>query len=291
MKNVVYKDETGRIYIASVRGDQEVNEIKLKKALGVLKLEPADDSDLKKLGTKHGYVHSWDVPGATFIGDLGLKAVKNFIGGHKQETTDTINVNYGRDFKYELADIVDAKEGDLCPRCNGGKLKRKNGFEWGHTFNIGYFYSKPQKGNFVDQKGKQVPLWMGSYGIGIERTIASIIETHHDEKGIVWPKAVAPCQVHLIEFKAQKSKGKTTSQNSKISGEEIYEKLKDKGVEVLWDEREDLSAGEKFADADLIGIPVRLVVSERNGNKIEWKERGKKESELLDIEEILARLS
>ena len=286
LKNVVYKDETGKIYIASVRGDQEVNEIKLKKALGVLTLKPADDSDLKKLGTKHGYVHSWDVPGATFVGDLGLKAVRNFIGGHKEEKTDTINVNYGQDFKYELADIVDVKEGDLCPRCNGGKLKMKNGFEWGHTFNIGYFYSKPQKGNFVDQKGKQTPLWMGSYGIGIERTIASIIETHHDEKGIVWPKTVAPYQVHLIEIN-----GKGKMENGKNRGEEIYKKLNDKGVEVLWDEREDLSAGEKFADADLIGIPVRLVISERNKDKVEWKERDKKESELLDIEEILARLS
>jgi prolyl-tRNA synthetase len=292
LKNVVYKDDKGKIYVASVRGDQDVSEIKLKRALGVVTLAPASDKDLESIGTKHGYVHSWGVEGVTFIGDLGLENVRNFIGGHKTEKTDTINVNYGRDFKYDqLADIVDVKEDDPCPRCEGGKMRRKTGFEWGHCFNIGYFYSKPQQGNFADKDGKDKPLWMGSYGIGIERTMACIVETHHDEKGIIWPKAVAPYQAHLINLKAQISNFKNKTESSKTEADKVYEELTKVGVEVLYDDREDISAGEKFADADLIGIPVRLVVSERNGEKIEWKEREKKDSELLSVEEVIKRLA
>jgi len=143
---------------------------------------------------------------------------------------------------------------------------------------------------FVDKEGKEKPFYMGCYGIGLGRTLATLVEVYHDDKGIVWPKSVAPYQAHLINLKSQMSNVKSKSQNSNLSGDKIYERLLNAGVEVLYDDREDVSAGEKFADADLIGIPVRLVISERNGERIEYKERDKKESELLDLEEVIQKL-
>jgi len=284
LKNVVYKDEKGRIIIASLRGDQNVNEVKLRRAVGAISLIQAEDKDLEKLGTKTGYVHSWGIKGATFVGDLGLKSVRNFIGGQKEDKTDSINVNYGRDFKYEiLADIVDANKGDLCGQCKKGKLVLKQGFEWGHCFKIDHFYTQPQEGYFTDEKGERKFLWMGSYGIGIERSIACIVEKNHDQKGIVWPKLVAPYQAHLINVKTQNSKLKSFT-------EEIYNELVKAGIEVLYDDREEISAGEKFADADLIGIPVRLVISEKTDNQIEWKERNSSKTALLDLEEVIKHL-
>lgn len=285
LKNVVYKDEKDRIIIASVRGDQNVNEIKLKRALGTEKLMPAEEKDLEKIGTKSGYVHSWGIEGVTFVGDLGLPMVKNYIGGQKEEKTDATNVNYGRDFRYKiLADIVEAKDGDICLKCRKGKLRLKTGFEWGHCFKIDHFYTRPQEGYFTDKNGRKKLLWMGSYGIGIERTIACIVESHHDEKGIIWPVSVAPYQACLLVL---------ASHQSAVGdfAERVYKKLIATGIEVLYDDRDDASAGVKLADADLLGIPVRLVVSEKTGGKIEWKKREEKKIELLSLPSVIERLS
>ncbi|MBM3208949.1 proline--tRNA ligase, partial [Candidatus Shapirobacteria bacterium] len=285
LKNVVYKDEKGRIIIGSIRGDQNINEVKLKKAAGAITLTPAEERDLEKLGTKTGYVHSWGVKGTIFIGDLGLKSVRNFIGGQKEDETDSIDVNYDRDFKYDiLGDIVDAQDDDLCASCKKGKLRKKIGFEWGHCFKQDDFYTKPQQAYFTAKSGQQKLLWMGAYGIGIERSMACIVEGHCDQKGIIWPTALAPCQAHLITIEP------FSNLAIKKRGEEIYRALEKAGVEILYDDREDVSAGEKFADADLIGIPVRLVISEKTKNLIEWKRRDQDEKELIGLEEIQKRL-
>ncbi len=282
LKNVVYKDDQGRVIIASLRGDQEVNEIKLKKVLGVNSLVPAQDEDLKNLGTRHGWVHSWGHEGVIYVGDLGLNSVRNFIGGYKEKTTDSANVNYGRDFCYEiLADIVNVHDDAPCPRCQKGKLKKKLGIEVGHIFQLGYHYTKLMKGaNFIDEDGKEKPFYMGCYGIGLGRTLATAVEAHHDEKGIVWPKSIAPFQAHLIVLGKNQNKAK-----------DIYQKLTIEGFEVLYDNRERVLAGEKFADADLIGIPVRLVVSDKTKDKIEWKERDQEKVELLQYSEVAERLT
>ena len=283
LKNVVYKDEKGRIIIASLRGDQNVNEVKLKRVLGVDALLPATEEDLKKIGTKPGYVHSWGIRGVTFVGDLGLPMVKNYIGGQKEEKTDSMNVNYGRDFEYKiLADIVDAQDGDLCAKCKKGRLRMKKGFEWGHCFKIDHFYTKPQEGYYADKDGKQKLLWMGSYGIGVGRSMACIVETHHDEKGIIWPESVAPYQVHLIGVNLENRKVKKAV-------EDLYQKLNSVGIEVLYDDREDVSAGVKFNDADLIGIPTRLVVSEETLKKesVETKRRDGKKTRLVKFAEAV----
>jgi len=281
LKNVVYKDEKGRIIIASLRGDQEVNEAKLKKVAQVNQLKPAEDKDLKKIGTKSGWVHSWGHEGVTYIGDLGLKQAHNFIGGQKKKTTDSVNVNYGRDFKYEvLADIVDAKEGDRCAACKKGHLREKKGSEWGHVFKIDHFYTKPQKSYFTDKDGRQKPLWMGSYGIGIGRSMAIIAETHRDDKGLVWPESVAPYKFYLIGLDLHQPGVAKQAQKT-------YRFLIDHGQEVLFDDRLDASAGEKFNDADLIGIPYRLVVSKKTGDKVEVKRRAGKKTTLLSLGKIL----
>ncbi len=292
LKNVVYKTPKGEFVIASIRGDQEANETKVKRALGIEgDLKQATTADLKKLGTKPGYVHSWGIKGATFVGDLGLKMVKNFIGGQKEKTTDSVNVNYDRDFQYKiLADIVDVKDGDPCAQCKNGSLREKRGIEWGHVFKQDHFYTKPHKGYFVDKDGKRKLMWTGAYGIGIGRSMATIVEKHHDKKGIVLLKAVAPYQVHLVRVDPGAAVRKFA--------DKVYEQLLKAGVKALYDDREEVSAGVKFADADLIGIPVRLVVSAetlrdlsgRAGKKIEWKERKSQKTELLTLDQVLRRL-
>ncbi len=294
LKNVAFKDEKGRIIIASLRGDQNVNEVKLKRVLGAETLTPADENDLRCLGTKPGWVHSWGIKGVTFVGDLGLPAVKNYIGGQKEKTTDAINVNYGRDFKYKmLSDIAEAKDGDLCARCKKGRLRQKTGFEWGHCFKQDHFYTKPQGGYYTDKSGRQKLLWMGAYGISIERTMACLVEAHHDQRGIIWPKSVAPFIAHLVlipNLPFRRNPAKRASATKKFA-DKVYKELLKAGVEVFYDDREDVSAGEKFADADLIGIPVRLVVSEKTKDKVEWKERPQRKIEWLKLEEVIKRLA
>lgn len=286
LKNVVYKTPKGKIIIAVIRGDLEINEAKLTKAVGEGELTPAAEEDLLKIGTRSGWVHCWGHP-AKYVGDLSLKTVKNFIGGQKEKLTDSINVNYGRDFTCEvLADIAEAKEGFICLRCKKGKLKVVRGIEFGHVFKYDDFYSKAMEATFTDKDGQEKFLLMGAYGIGIERAMAIIVESHHDEKGIVWPKSVSPYQAHLVELASKQQSSKV----SKMNAEEIYKKLCETGIEVLYDDREDVSAGEKFADADLIGIPARLVVSEKSGDKIEWKERDKEKTELLTLEGVIDKL-
>lgn len=279
LKNVVYRHVgTGEIIIAGLRGDLEVNKTKLEHAIDAVgQLEEATDDDLIRLGTQRGYVHSWGHP-ARYIGDLSLTTVRNFIGGQKEETTDSINVNYGRDFTCSmLADIAMAQAGYIAP--NGQPLIEKRGIEVGNIFQLGYHYSTKMAGAvFVDQDGKEKPYYMGCYGIGLGRTMAAIVEIYNDDKGIIWPDAVAPYQVHLVSLAGVEEQAT-----------EIYAQLNAAGIEVLWDDR-DVSAGVKFGDADLLGIPIRLVISKRTQDKLEWKRRDRETSELLDLQEALARL-
>lgn len=282
LKNVVYKDDRGRIIVASLRGDQEVNEAKLVRAAGASFLEPAVDKDLEKMGTKSGWVHSWGHKGVIYIGDLGLKAVSNFIGGQKEKTTDSINVNYGRDFSYDiLADIVNAKEGDLCAKCEKGELKERRGIEVCHAFKLGTCYSEIMGAKFLDKDGKLKLIQMGCYGFGWSRAVTLVAEMNNDKDGIIWPEEVAPFKYHLIGLDLHEEKVKAWA-------EEVYKYLVDKGQEVLYDDREEVLAGEKFKDADLIGVPYRLVVSNKmvQAGKIEVKKRGERERQEKNLEKL-----
>lgn len=170
-------------------------------------------------------------------------------------------------------------EKKACPRCQA-KTKTVRGVENGHIFKLGTLYSEKLGAYFTNRRGDKKPVVMGCYGIGLGRLLATIVESSHDEKGIIWPKEVAPCKVHLI----------SVAPSDVRSADKVYETLLKAGIEVLYDDREEASAGVKFADADLIGLPVRLVVSSESGKKIEWKERGKKKTELLSSDQLLARL-
>lgn len=282
LKNVVYKNNrTGKIVIVVIRGDLEVNKTKVESLLGMVEqLEDASTEDLQSFGSKTGYVHSWgyEDKNIIFLADNSLKTVKNMYGGQKTEKTDPINVNYGRDFKHEIeGDFAIAKEGLVSP--NGKKIVEKKGIEVGNIFQLGYHYSSKMNATFRDEKGVDQKYYMGCYGIGIGRTMATVAEIFRDDKGIIWPESIAPFKIHLISL----------GENEKA--EEIYNDLIVKGIEVLYDDR-DSSAGSKLADSDLIGIPYRVVISSRslsNGG-VEVKKRSEEESRIVPVDEILNSL-
>ncbi len=294
LKNVVYRTTQGDVVIVTIRGDLDVNKTKVEQLLDLVgQLTDATEDDLAAIGTKPGFVHSW---GHSFIkprkaasqerdckviyvADASLATVVNFIGGQKEEKTDSINVNYGRDFSHEIqADVALAIDGGPAP--DGSKLIKHRGIEVGNIFQLGLHYSNQMKNaTYTSADGKQIPYYMGCYGIGLGRTLAAIVETHHDERGIIWPESIAPFQVHLISLVGKED-----------AAEHIHDELVARGITVLWDDR-NASAGEKFADADVIGCPVRLVVSGRTADKIEWKNRTADTTELLDLEAVIARLS
>ncbi|MGD0523233.1 MAG: aminoacyl--tRNA ligase-related protein [Candidatus Microgenomates bacterium] len=173
-------------------------------------------------------------------------------------------------------EIFAGKSGEVCPECGKGKIMEARAVEVGNIFPFGSWYAERMKAYFTDKDGKRKPIHFGSYGIGCTRLMGTLVEVYHDEKGIMWPGEVAPFQLHLIELPG-------------ANGRNIYNKLIDAGMNVLWDDRE-VGAGEKFADADLIGIPVRLVISQKTGDKMEWKERTSDKTELLTFDETVKKL-
>jgi prolyl-tRNA synthetase len=179
-------------------------------------------------------------------------------------------------------EIFDGKEGGKCPVCESGIITESKSIEVGNIFPLGKWYSEKMGVTFSDKEGKQKPIWFASYGIGPTRTMGAWVEVSHDKKGIIWNKAISPFDVHLISV----AKG-----GSKIAEQikSVYKKLISEGVEVLLDDRE-VSAGVKFADADLVGIPIRLVVSDKTKKKVEWKERDKEKGTIIDIREVITRL-
>ncbi|MEA3357574.1 MAG: aminoacyl--tRNA ligase-related protein [Patescibacteria group bacterium] len=283
LKNVVYKDKNGRLIIAVVRGDIEANDIKISNLLKCGPLELADDEDLASIGTKRGWVHSWghdkDNKNVIYVGDIALEKSHNLIGGEKEKTTDSFNVNYGRDFKCsKLGDIASAYDGAKCKHCKDGYLKEKKGVEVGHIFKYDHYYSIPHKATFVDKDGKEKHMWMGAYGIGVGRAMASVVEMHHDAQGIIWPKSVAPFLIHIVSI--------GNSDNVMSQSRKVYKKFVDQEWEVLWDDRADSSAGVKLTDADLIGVPIRVVVSEKTlkDQRVEVKLRSEKAIKLVGLD-------
>ena len=180
-------------------------------------------------------------------------------------------------------DIQEYEEGQKCPKCKKKGLVSAKASEVGNVFDLGQKYTKAFDLKVLDKDGNQVHPIMGCYGIGISRTMGTLVETFHDDRGIIWPKEVAPYQAHLVSLDS--GDGKVMKR-----AEEIYNELTEKGVEVLFDERESVSAGEKLADADLMGIPVRLVISNKTGKKVEWKERSKDDVEILKLERVVKKL-
>jgi len=276
-KTLLYQADD-KVVAVCVRGEYNVSEVKLANYLGCINLVLASEETVKKLtGAKVGYAGPIGLPDSvTVIWDKTTEGRANFEAGANKTDYHNINVNFGRDAKQpeKFVDIRSVKEGELCPTCKKGKLSKKSTIELGHVFKLGTIYSEAMKAFFLDKDGKRKSLVMGCYGIGITRIIAASVDQHHDEKGIVWPKNISPFDVHLISL------GKDM-----VKAQKLYKTLHESGIDVLWDDRDE-SAGAKFADADLVGIPVRLLVSDKTGDKIEYKLRAEKESKLLTLEEL-----
>jgi prolyl-tRNA synthetase len=292
MKDLMMVDEKGNMVLAVIRGDLEVNEIKLLHLAKAYKFRHATVEEIREIGSEPGFISPVGLAEKAkksgkrlvIIGDTSLRTIKNAYTGANAKHLDLLNVNIDRDYTLDIeGDIALAREGYLSP--NGKPLVAKRGIEVGNIFQLGFHYSAKMRGaSFADFDGGEKPYYMGCYGIGLARTMAAIVEKHNDDKGIIWPESVAPYRVHLIGIEPASAKG-----YGEAKAEEIYKTLQENGVEVLFDDR-DVRAGEKFADADLIGIPVRLVVSPKTAEKIEFKERKSGKIELLSLAEILQKL-
>ncbi len=282
-KTILFETDKGKVIAAAVRGGFDINEEKLLKIVGCKTLKLASAETVKKVtGAEVGYAGVLNLPkGVDIYLDESVGGRKNFEMGANKTNYHTVNVNFGRDLPVprQFHDFKIAKEGYIGP--NGQKLTAKKGIEVGNIFQLGYYYSSKMRGaQFTDTDGKKKPYYMGCYGIGLGRTLATIVEIYHDERGIIWPEAVAPFKVHLVGLDLK-------DETIKKEAENVYKLLQADGIEVLFDDRDNASAGEKFADADLIGIPFRVVISKRTEGKLEIKKRNEKETSFLSFEEFL----
>jgi prolyl-tRNA synthetase len=271
-----------RFIFAVVRGDMEVNETKLANALKASELRPATEAEIIATGAVPGYASPIGLKGALVVVDDAIPGSANLVAGANRDGYHMRYVNYGRDYTAEIVtDIAAAQDGDGCPQC-GNPLKTVRGVEVGNIFKLGTRYSDAMGCTYLDKEGKQRSVIMGSYGIGSGRLMACVAEEHHDDYGLIWPVSVAPYHVHLVAL-AGKEGGET-----RAAAEQLYQDLLLKGLEVLYDDREE-SPGVKFNDADLIGLPVRLTVSERSlaQDGVEFKRRDKTEKRILPHGEII----
>jgi prolyl-tRNA synthetase len=274
----------GEFVFVVIRGDLEVNETKLRNALKCSELRLATEGEVNGAGLVAGFASPIGIKGVKVIADDSLTSGSNFIVGANKPGYHFRNANYPRDFQVDLmADLALARSGDSCPKCQG-KLSSARGIEVGHVFKLGTFISERFGASFLDNDGKSRPIVMGCYGIGLGRLLAAIVEQSHDEKGIIWPLSVAPYQVYLCPLSLEKSAVLPTA-------EKIYRELQKKGIEVLFDDRDD-SPGVKFNDADLLGIPLRLTLSPRTlqSQSVEAKWRMEKEARLLPLDNLAAQV-
>ncbi|NPA12479.1 MAG: proline--tRNA ligase [Aquificae bacterium] len=285
VKTLVYILSDGRKVAVLIRGDRELNETKLINYFNVLDCRLATSEELKEMGVVEGFVGpiGLDLP---VYADISVEGLHNFVVGANEKDYHYINVNIPRDFKpVEFVDFSTARGGDPCPNCKQ-PLKETTGLEVGHIFLLGTKYSEAMKAYFVDKDGKEKPIVMGCYGIGVSRLMAAAVEQNHDDSGIIWPESIAPFKLHILALN-------TKDPQITDVAEQIYKQAQEIGVEVLYDDR-DISPGAKFKDADLIGIPYRIVVGKKvKEGKVELQERktGKKEEiQIPDIPALLEKL-
>ena len=278
-------EEEEKLIVALVRGDLEVEESKLTNAVKANSLRPARTEEIEAHGMVPGFASPIGATGEfiTVVDDTVAES-NNLVAGANEAGYHLLNTNFGRDYTGAVADIASAREGALCPHC-GKPLKASKGVEIGNIFQLGTRYSEAMNATYQDEEGKQIPVVMGSYGIGVGRLLACLAEEYNDEVGLRLPISVAPYQVHLVSL----------VKDTAIA-ESIYSDLLAKGIEVLYDDRKE-SAGVKFADADLIGIPIRITLGNRSlkDGKVEVKLRstGEETSYLISdlAEEIKAEIA
>jgi prolyl-tRNA synthetase len=277
----VFYEADGRPVFVAIRGDLEVNEAKLRNALKAVEVALLDDEGVRKHGLVAGSASPVGMTGLTVVADDSGTTSHNLVAGANKPDVHYRNVNYGRDWKADIVtDISLAQEGATCVRC-GGKLQTKRGMEMGHVFKLGTVYTEKMEATFSDADGNLKPAVMGCYGIGVGRVFAGAIEANHDERGITWPPELAPFHVHLVGLGFDKP-------GVRESAEQVFQQLQDAGLDVLYDDREEGSAGVKFNDADLLGIPVRVTVSPRsieNGGA-EIKRRTEKDGRVVALDDV-----
>ena len=291
LKAVFYAASGEPVFVA-IRGDLDVNETKLRNALGGVELRLMDDREVEAVGLVAGYASPVGLEQAAkrsvrVVADDSVRSSPNLVGGANKPDAHLRNVNFERDWQASIVtDISLAREGSACPQCDDAStLTLRRGIESGHVFKLGTVYSEKMGATFLDQEGRQQAAVMGCYGIGVDRLLASIIQENHDEQGIVWPASNAPYAVHLVTLSADRG-------GVGEAAERLYEELIDRGVAVLYDDREE-SPGVKFADADLMGMPLRVTVSPRTLEKdsVELKRRAESETTLVPLEEGVARVA
>ena len=275
LKAVFYSADGETVFV-TIRGDLEVNEVKLTTYLKVKELRLASEEETRAAGLVAGSASAVGLKGIRCIMDDSVMLGSNFVVGANKPDAHLLNANHPRDFQLEeVADIALAEEGQPCVLC-GEPLEALRGIEVGHIFKLGTFYSETLGVYYLDGEGKRRPVIMGCYGIGVGRLLAAAIEQNHDENGIIFPAPIAPYQVHIVGLNLG---------NEAVANEAdaLYSRLWDAGIECLYDDRVDESAGVKFNDADLIGLPLRIVVSQRSlrNNVVEIKPRAGNDKPVL----------
>ena len=284
IKTLIYHDyQNNKLVAAVVRGDREINEIKLVNALNSNEnyLELATPEEIISVGAIHGFCGPKDIKCEVYI-DEEVTLMKNAVMGANQKDYHYINANYGKDFTGTVCDLKKATAGDLCPCC-GKPMSQNRGIEVGQIFKLQTKYSQAMKCTYVNEQGKNVPMVMGCYGIGVTRTLQSIVEQYHDEFGIKWPLNVAPYHAVIVPINYK-------DEEQKNLAEEIYAKLKAAKIEVVLDDR-DAKPGFKFKDWELIGIPFMVVCGKRACEGIvEFKDRHTMEKQELTVDEAVNKI-
>lgn len=282
LKTLLVKDAAGKPVAVVLPGDRTLNEAKLRKRLGVGAVEFAHDADFAKVGGVVGFIGPVGLTAQVLV-DTGVVAGRGYVAGANKKDSHLKDVVPGRDFTAEILDLHDVVEGDACPKC-GGRLRIKRGVEVGNIFAYGTYYSEKMNATYLAEDGTRKLFFGGSYGIGVGRQVQTIIETSHDDKGIIWPFAVAPYEVHVVGLPMNDETVRSTA-------DAFVATLEEKGIEVLFDDRDE-SAGVKFADADLIGIPYRVTVSKRSlkDKSVELKARASTEAELIPQDVAVDRI-
>ncbi len=282
-KTLIYYAD-GKSVAVVVRGDREVNETKVANAIGgAVEFELASETTIKEVtGAEVGFAGPIGIKTDYLLIDQEVADQKNIIIGANKTEYHVENANYGRDFEGTVGDFRNVEEGDKCTKC-GSALEVARGVEVGHIFKLGTKYSESMGATYLDKNGKTQPIVMGCYGIGVERTAAAVIEQHHDENGIIWPLSIAPYHVVVVPVNMKK-------EEQVKAAEKIYNELKDMGVEVLLDDRDE-RVGFKFKDSELIGIPMRITVGKDiTDGKVEFKLRSESDKEVIALDEIKSKI-
>jgi prolyl-tRNA synthetase len=275
---------------AVVRGDLEVNEVKLMNSLDAREIAPMSDSQITAYGLVPGYASAIGVNKALkVVSDISILGATNLVAGANKSGLHLLNTNYGRDWSADIvADIALAKDGHLCTNCpdgTDGVLQARRGIEMGHVFRLGQTYTVPFDVKVQGEAGEQIIPVMGCYGIGVERILSAAVDEHHDDNGIMWPVGIAPYDVYLVGLSLDRDEAVAAD------AEALYEELQGAGLDVMFDDRDE-RPGVKFNDADLIGVPLRLTVSPRNhgDEMVEFKRRDSEESEQVARGDVVARI-